>query len=434
MNILIIGGSDAGVSAALTCKNIDPKVNVKILLADSFLSTSVCGLPYAIKGTVQDERLVHYTDIDLKRKGIEVYKNTVVREIDAENHLVKTNSQFFEYDKLIVSTGAVANDLGNISAKNIFKLHSMQDYLDIKKYFKTNGKIKKVAVIGAGYIGTELTEGLLTQGKDVTLFQRGKEILSNFDEEFSSLVHDKMVSLGTKVITNTTIDALISIDAEHTQISWKGNSQIFDAIFIVIGVKANSLLLEKAGAEIGISNAVKVNDFMETTLSDVYAAGDVAMTKHQLLGYKYLPLGTTAHKQGRIAAINAIGLKQSFNGIIGTQIVKFQNLVLARTGLSIRDDDNLNEVMSTVYDKNSYYPDAEKIKIKIVFDKQNQIKGAQIVGDVSSQIGKRLDILAMAIQKHMTLNEILDLDLSYTPPISSPWDPIQQAVKKAQGY
>lgn len=243
-----------------------------------------------------------------------------------------------------------------------------------------------------------------------------------------------MVSLGTKVITNTAIDALIPIDAEHTQISWKGNSQIFDAIFIVIGVKANSLLLEKAGAEIGISNAVKVNDFMETTLPDVYAAGDVAMTKHQLLGYKYLPLGTTAHKQGRIAAINALGLKKSFNGIIGTQIVKFKNLVLARTGLSIKDDNNLNEVTSTVYDKNSYYPNVEKMKIKIIFDKQKQIKGAQMVGNVSSQIGKRLDVLATAIQRQMTLNEILDLDLSYTPPISSPWDPIQQAVKKAQGY
>ncbi|KZT79277.1 Pyridine nucleotide-disulfide oxidoreductase [Lactiplantibacillus plantarum] len=173
---------------------------------------------------------------------------------------------------------------------------------------------------------------------------------------------------------------------------------------------------------------------MHTTLPDIWAAGDLVETDHRLLGKTYLPLGTTAHKQGRIAGLNVVGQRCRFRGIVGTQVIRVFNLVIARTGLLPKEAENAGfstlSSTSTVFDHNSYFPNASKITIKLTADKESRLLlGAQLIGNYGSEIAKRNDIFATAIFNKMTINDLDDLDLSYSPPIASPWDPVQQAAQ-----
>ncbi len=194
-------------------------------------------------------------------------------------------------------------------------------------------------------------------------------------------------------------------------------------------------LARSAGIETGVKGAIRVNRRMETSIPDIYAAGDCAETFHRLLGKNtYLPLGTTAHKQGRIAGENAVGGNREYAGTLGTQSVKIFNLVAARTGL--KDDEARKEGFFPLsadietWDHKIYYPHAEKMNIRITGDqKTGKLLGTQIIGAYGTEVSKRIDTVAAAIHQGMTVESLNDLDLSYTPPLSSPWDPVQMAAQ-----
>jgi NADPH-dependent 2,4-dienoyl-CoA reductase/sulfur reductase-like enzyme len=447
--LLIIGGSDAGISAAIQAKESEPTLQVKIILADEYPNLSICGFPYAASREVPDwHSLSHRGLKELEALGIEFDLNTLVNSIDAENHLVSgvrsNGAVTYKYNKLIVATGAIPkvdafqgfsfNDTQENNSK-IHVLHTMSDYLSLDTALN---QAKNTAIIGAGYIGVEMAEAMVRRKLNVTLYQRSNEILSTVENEFGSMAHQELTQNRVTVLTDRTILSVVSsatsVKIKSTDLGNITDDRSFDTVLIVTGVQPNTQLLEAAGAKTGVAGAISVDEFMHTTLPDIWAAGDLVETDHRLLGKTYLPLGTTAHKQGRIAGLNVVGQRCRFRGIVGTQVIRAFNLVIARTGLLPKEAENAGfstlSSTSTVFDHNSYFPNASKITIKLTADKESRLLlGAQLIGNYGSEIAKRNDIFATAIFNKMTINDLDDLDLSYSPPIASPWDPVQQAAQ-----
>lgn len=447
--LLIIGGSDAGISAAIQAKESEPTLQVKVVLADEHPNLSICGFPYAASREVSDWHLLSHRGLkELEALGIEFDLNTFVNSIDAENHHVSATQSSdaitYKYNKLIVTTGALPkvaalqgfsfNDTQENNSK-IHVLHTMADYLSLDTELE---HAQKAAIIGAGYIGIEMAEAMARRKLDVTLYQRSDEILSTVENEFGAMAHQALTKNQVTVLTDRNILSVVSsatdVKIKTTDLDNNTDEQQFDTVLVVTGVQPNTQLLKEAGAKIGVAGAISVDEFMHTTLPDIWAAGDLVETDHRLLGKTYLPLGTTAHKQGRIAGLNVVGHQRRFRGIVGTQVIKVFNLVIARTGLLPKEAEKAGystlSSTSEVFDHNPYFPNASKITIKLTADKESRLLiGAQLVGSYGSEVAKRNDIFATAIFNKMTIDDLDDLDLSYSPPIASPWDPIQQAAQ-----
>ena len=211
-------------------------------------------------------------------------------------------------------------------------------------------------------------------------------------------------------------------------------------VLVVVGVRPDTALASNAGAELGPGKAIAVDRQMRTNIPDVFAAGDCAVTRHRLLGDTYLPLGTTAHKQGRVAGENALGADRAYTGSLGTQVVKVFDQAIARTGLRDREATTAGWSATTVGseadDHKAYYPDSHRITMRFTADRvTHQLLGVQLFGHRHAEVAKRIDIAATAIHNTMSIDSINDLDLSYTPPLGSPWDAIQlgsQAWLRAQ--
>ena len=229
-----------------------------------------------------------------------------------------------------------------------------------------------------------------------------------------------------------------SIEADEKSLAvrgTKGFSFRADLVLVAVGCRPSTALVEGTGIQTGIKGAIKINRRMQTCVADIYAAGDCVETWHNLLNkFTYLPLGTTAHKQGRVAGENAIGGNREFAGSLGTQAVKIFDLVAARTGLRDIEAEEAGFDAFTdqfeTWDHKVYYPGAERMIIRITGDRKTQrLLGAQMLGHRKSEVSKRIDIIAAAIFNNMTIEQLSDLDLSYTPPLSSPWDPVQMAAQ-----
>ncbi|MDC4186934.1 FAD-dependent oxidoreductase [Loigolactobacillus coryniformis] len=450
--LVIIGGSDAGISAALKAKELKPELRVQILLADKFPNLSICGLPYAVSGEVADwHSLAHRSLKELTATGIEFEMDIVVEKIQPQQHKVIAKTidgiaKYYRYDKLVVATGAKPK-LSGITGFDLKRtqqndsrirvLHTMADYFALEQSLAING-IKNVAIVGSGYIGIEMAEALQKRQLNVSIFQRGSEILSTVDSDFGQVVHQKLTDNGIKILTNLTVSKIKETKTNARVIGFNTTQKIssynFDLVLVVVGVQPNTDLLVAAGAETGIAGAIKVDDYMQTSLPSIWAAGDLVETKHILLGTTYLPLGTTAHKQGQTAGFNIAGVRHAFKGSVGTQVLKAYDLIVARTGLLEREaiTAGLNPLTVTtdIDDHKAYFPGSHKIKIKIIGDKDTgKLLGAQLIGYYGSEVAKRNDIFATAIFNALTVAEIDDLDLSYSPPVGSPWDAVQIAAQ-----
>lgn len=449
MRLIAIGGSDAGISAALRARELDPSVEVTVVVADAYPNFSICGIPYYISGEVTHWRnLAHRTHEDLEATGMKLRLDTYATDIDvARQRLIVRNpdgsTDSIEYDELVVGTGALPvrppieglDDLG--PADGVHLLHSMGDTFALTE---TIDRIqpKNALIVGAGYVGLEMAEGLTARGIQVTQVEMLPEILPTVDVELGALVHEELVRHGVEVHTSTTVTRISRTDSglhvfgktnDGTPLGWD-----VELVLVVVGVRPDTDLLVRAGAQTGARGAVLVDDTMATGLPHVWAAGDCVVTHHRLLGTTYLPLGTTAHKQGRIAGENALGGSARFAGSMGTQVVKVFDLVAARTGLREHEASSagFSPVSTTAApdDHKAYYPGATPITIRVTGDAQSgRLLGAQLVGTRGAEISKRVDTYATAIFHEMTVAGMTELDLSYTPPLGSPWDAVQMATQ-----
>ncbi|MFE5819053.1 FAD-dependent oxidoreductase [Streptomyces sp. NPDC056479] len=452
--IVAIGGSDAGISAALRARELDPDSEVTVVVADAYPNFSICGIPYYVSGEVGHwSNLAHRTLADLKATGMQVRANTLATAIDVPGKQLTVRdtdgrSEELPYDALIVGTGAVSarppiEGLNGPDAlgpqDGVHLLHSMGDTFEIMQSLAER-RPKSAVVIGAGYIGLEMTEALVTRGLTVTQIEALPEVLPTVDPELGALVRDELTSHGVDVVTGTQVTAITRdpsgdlLRVQATGPDGRTFSRGTDLVLVVVGVRPDTALAAKAGARLGVKGAIDVDEHMRTSLPDVFAAGDCAVTHHRLLGKTWLPLGTTAHKQGRIAGENALGGYRWFAGSLGTQVVKVFDLVAARTGL--RDHEAFGAgrdwtpatTASRPDDHKAYYPGATPISIRVTGDTTSGLLlGAQLVGRRGAEISKRVDTYATAVFHGMPVDGLTELDLSYTPPLGSPWDAIQAA-------
>ncbi|MBD3942914.1 FAD-dependent oxidoreductase [Microbacterium sp. NEAU-LLC] len=447
MHIVAIGGSDAGISAALRARELNPTADVTVVVADEFPNYSICGIPYYFSGDVQPwQSLAHRTHADLEATGMTLRLNTLATKIDVGQRrlTVRDNGGESEigYDELIVGTGALPSFAGIVGLgelgphDGVHVIHSMGDTFALDAYLADHVP-RRAVIIGAGYVGLEMAEGFRARGMRVTQLQRGPEVLSTLDPELAAIVHDELVEHGVEVHTQTIVKAVEKTDSGllvHAEHLGEPVSHAADVVLAVVGVRPNTALLEAAGARLGAGRAVVVDEQMRTGIPHVFAAGDGVVTHHRLLGVTYLPLGTTAHKQGRIAGENALGGDARFAGSVGTQVVKVFDVVAARTGL--REHEALaagfaaSTTQSAADDHKRYYPGAQPITFRVTGDRDTgRLLGAQLVGRLGTETAKRVDTFATALFAGLTVDQVSDLDLSYTPPLGSPWDAVQAATQ-----
>ena len=449
MRLVAVGGSDAGISAALRARELDPGADVCVLVADEYPNFSICGIPYYVSGEVPDwHNLAHRTAADLEATGMHLRLGTTAERIDVDAHQVHVRdpngtASAIEYDALVIGTGAlpVLPPIEGLEvlgpADGVHVVHSMGDTFAVMNSL-TAADARTVVIIGAGYLGLEMADALIVRGLEVTQVEQLPEVLPTVDPELGRHVAAELRAHGVDVVTSTAVRRVMRNQAPHTPAlrvegaSSDGTSFRRDADIVLIfaGVRPDVALAAGAGAKLGLRGAIDVDRTMRTNLPDVFAAGDCVVTHHRLLGTTYIPLGTTAHKQGRVAGENAVGGRREFAGSLGTQVVKVFDMAAARTGLRDHEASSAGFDPVTVAaepdDHKAYYPGSHRIAMRWTGDRRTgRLLGVQLFGHRHAEVAKRIDIAAAAIFNEMTVEAFSELDLSYTPPLGSPWDAMQ---------
>lgn len=440
-HMLIIGGSDAGVSAALRIRELNAEADVTVVAADDYPAFSICGLPFFLSREVTDwHTLAHHDLGEFEEHGIRLLLSQKAETINTEQKRVgiisnDEQTQEIAYDKLLIATGAESArpPITGLDQKGGFLLRFMADSFALQQFIEQSNP-HKVIIIGGGYIGLEMADALTRRGMQVTVLEFLPEVLSTLDPIMGRLMRAELESKGVKVITGRAVQSIETKGSSLLVHSATGETLTTDMVLVATGVKPSTKLAQAAGVTLGVAGAIQVDRRMTTNIQDIFAAGDCVETWHHILKSKvYMPLGTTAHKQGWIAGENMIGGNREFQGSLGTQVVKVFDKVAAGTGL--RDMHAVNAgfdpltVTLTTLDRNAYYPGAKEINICITGDRRTgRLLGAQIIGHRDSEVSKRIDIVAAMLFNSLLVEELCDLDLSYTPPLSSPWDPVQRAA------
>ena len=456
MHLVMIGGSDAGISAALRARELDPGADVTVVVADAYPNFSICGIPYYVSGEVTHWRnLAHRTIADLEAAGMWLRLDTAARRIDVPGRKLLITSadgkdELLAYDKLVVGTGAVPvrPPIGGLAgpdalgpADGVHLLHSMGDTFAVMRTLETAAPASAV-IVGGGYIGLEMADALTVRGLAVTQIEQLEEVLPTVDPQLGAHVHAELAAHGVEVLAGTVVQAITRsaagqagrLEVQATGADGTAVTRSADMVLVVVGVRPETSLAAEAGATLGVRGAIAVDEQMRTNLPDVFAAGDCVVTHHRLAGQTYLPLGTTAHKQGRVAGENALGGNRHFAGSLGTQVVKIFDQAAARTGLRDHEAKPAGfdpvTVGSEADDHKAYYPGSHRIAIRVTGDRASgRLLGVQLFGHRHAEIAKRIDIAATAIFHGMTVDAVSDLDLSYTPPLGSPWEAVQMGAQ-----
>jgi len=442
--IVVIGGNAAGMSAASKTKRTNPNLDVVVFEKGEFVSYSACGLTYLISGVVKNvSDLIIRTPEQFTKQGISIHTNHEVTEIDRRRRLVlgtdEKGNEFEEnYDKLIIATGgsAAKPPIEGIDHKNIFRLRRIDDALAIQECLRMK-RSKRAVIVGGSFIGLEMVESLDKLGFEVVLLEQALQLLPNLDIDMSTLVEKYLVSEGITVMTENKVTAFsANSTGEFSEVyTENGNHVSADFAVLALGVRPNAQIAKMAGIEIGSTGAIAVTESMRTSAIDIYAAGDCAEVKHLITNkYIYLPAGTTANKQGRVAGENAAGGYATFKGVFGTAVNKVMDMAYARTGLTEKEANHFGHVVKTVQvdvpAHAEYYKNPLRISVKLVYDNRNgRLLGGQMVGQKG--IAKRIDVLATALQARMTIEDLSRLDLSYAPPFAPVWDAILVAANVA---
>ncbi len=435
----IIGGVAAGMSAAAKARRVNPQLDIKVFTDNQYISYSACGLPYHIGGLIQShEQLLARTVDSFTEQGTQVLIGTrAIDIIPAAKKIIledlNQQRQFEEeYDKLIIATGAraVFPPIEGIHLQGIFTLRNIQDSLAIINYLSQYHPSQAV-IVGAGYIGLEMIENLLVHGCKVSVVEKAPHILPSMDSDIAEVVSNYLESMGIEVLTGEAITAFKGSDRVQEVIVGR-NSMPADIVILSMGVIPNSEIAARAGIELGTAHAIRVNEKMESSQPDIYAAGDCAVVKHIVSGREmFIPMGTTANKQGRIAGENAAGGNVGFKGVLGTGISKIMDMEVSRTGLCEQEckDSGLEYISHTIKSSTRlpYFAGSGHIYVKLIVDRNDRrLLGGQIAG--YSGAGKRIDTIATALTMNSRIDDLVNMDLAYSPPFSPLWDPVLIAI------
>ena len=441
--LVVIGGDAAGMSAASKVRRAQPDREIVVFERGKHTSYAACGMPYFIAGLVDDsEQLIaRKPDVFREKQNINVRIRHEVINIDDESKKVEVrdiekDSTFWEsYDELLIATGAspIRPDFKGIGADGIFGLSTLQTGIDVFEYINKHSP-KKAVIVGGGYIGIEMAEALLDLDMKVTLFDMAPQVMLTMDKDMADLIAEYMQDSGIELYLNEKLDRFESENGKVSSVITDQREESADLVILGMGVKPNAELTNGTAIETGAKGAIKVNKKLQTTVPGIWAAGDCAESFHLVKNEKtWIALGTVANKHGLVAGINLSGGDIEFPGVCGTAITKFKDLEISRTGLSEKEleETGIKYKIAKIESRtrSGYYPGSGKITVKLISEEgSGKILGGQIVGFAGS--AKRIDTIVTAITAGMSAQNIVDLDLSYAPPFSPVWDPVQTAARR----
>ena len=444
MKVIIVGGVAAGMSAAAKLKRANKEAQITVYEKSRHVSFGACGLPYFVGNFFEDsQKMIARTVEQFNASGITVNIEHEVLNVDTDNKCITvknllTGETFTDtYDKLMIATGASAiiPPINNVDLKHVYTLKSMEDG-EALKHAMQNEALKRVAIVGAGFIGLEVVEAAKQYGKEVHVFQLNDRVLvDTFDKEITDLLEEELRTHDVHLHLSQTVTELVG-DQAVTQI--KTNDETFDVDIVVLtaGVRPNTSFLKGTGIEMLRNGALVIDHEGRTSIEDIYAAGDCASINHILKSEPaYIPLATVANKMGRIIGENLAGAHHTFNGSLASACLKVMNLEAGRTGLSEQEAINLGINYKTVFitdmNQTSYYPGQSKINVKLIYNADTKvILGGQIVGRKDAV--QRVNVLATAIFAGLTTDQLAMLDLCYAPPFARTWDVLNIAGSVAK--
>ncbi len=438
----IIGADAAGLSAAVQIKRKRPNATIKIINKGKIISYGACGIPYVISGDIDsEENLIHFTPKSFQeQRGIPVKIREEVTYLDPEEHAVDvtnldTGASYREkYGKLLIATGAQPILLPFIdkAVEGIFNVHDIEDLRQILAYIQQRHP-RTAAIIGAGNIGLELTEAMHKLKIDVLLFDRLRTPAADWPAAIQNAVIEKMKDKGISFIGSTAIEAVLKKNG-HFVLKTGPADYNADIVFSVVGIKPATAFCGQSIEKMD-NGAILIDRCGQTSAEDVYAAGDCASVFHRILKRQvYFPLGSTANKMGRIAGLNMAGGTVSLPGIVGTQIFKFFELSMARTGLRLDDAKNegweASAFSATRLNTAGYYPGAEKVYVEIIKEKVTQsIMGASTI--CAGNAAQFIDPASVAVFSRMKISDLAWFDFAYAPPYAPVWNALISAAVKA---
>ncbi len=440
MKVVIVGGVAGGATAAARIRRLDEKAQIVVFERSGYISYANCGLPYYIGDVITDaeELTLQSPESFYSRFRVDMRVHHEVTEIHPEKKTIsvknlKTGEEFEEsYDKLILSPGAKPTQPRFFGADldKVFTLRTVEDTLRIKNYINENYP-KSAVLAGGGFIGLELAENLRELGMDVTVVEYAKQLMSPFDSDMAAFIHNEMRKHDVKLVLGRAVEGFEEKDG-GVDVLLKDEAPLHgDMVVLAIGVTPDTALAKEAGLELGIKGSIVVNDRMETSVPDIYAAGDAVQVKNSVTGDDALiSLAGPANKQGRIIADNICGLDSRYKGSQGSSVIKVFDMTAALTGINERTAKtaglNADTVILSPMSHAGYYPGGKVMTIKVIFEKDTyRLLGAQIVG--YDGVDKRIDVLATAIRAGLKATDLKDLDLAYAPPYSSAKDPVNMA-------
>ena len=424
----------AGPSAAAKARREDETAEILLFEKGDNISYATCGMPYAFSGVIENHSDLIVVDESLMkdRFNIDVKINEEIVNIDTTNKIVYSKKNDYSYDKLIFATGAksIVPQIKNINlATNWSTCRSMIDFDKIMKEGLASSS-KHITIIGAGLIGVEVAENLRKAGKEVTLIEGDNQILTMWQPKFGNFSENILKSEGIEVLTSSIVNKFeIDEAGKIIAVFIEGGKTVkTDFVILSVGIKPNTDLLLQNGATHIENGALKVNEKMETSIKDVYAAGDnVSIKNLQTNEFDYFPLGIHSNKAGRAAGANAVGKNIVFKGAYKTAIIKVFNYTLARTGLNpkylIKNGIPFKTVLTVAGSTPSYYPKQKDLYTEMYYNpKTEEILGAELFGEVG--VDKRVDVLSTAIYAKLKITDLSQLDLAYAPPFLPAKDPV----------
>lgn len=439
--IVIIGAHAAGVDAASAARKTDRKAEITLLTKEKNAGYSRCGLPFVLGRQIKDfSNLIVFPPSFYQMMKLNLKKETTATSINTDNKTVDTvdssgRGETLPYDTLILTTGA-RSFIPPITGKEkegVYSLRSIEDGQGIDRAIKNGART--AAVVGAGLIGLEAAVALRERGLDTTVVELLPQVLPvMLDKGLAKQVHEDLEKRGLKIIVGKSVDEILGTEKVKS-VSIAGEEIPADVVVIATGIRANTDLATKVGIETGPTRTIKTNARMETSVKDVFAAGDCAESTNIITKKPVCPqLGTVAVRHGKVAGVNAAGGYSLFTGVLGSAVTQLFDTQIGVTGLTefFARREGIETVTGTITSKTraDYYPGGKSLRVKLIAEKESQrIVGGQIIG--GEEVTQRVNALSFAIQKQMTVRELAKTDTAYAPPLNETWEPMVLAAEIA---
>jgi len=439
--IVIVGAHAAGVDAASAARKTDRTAEITLITKERYTGYSRCGLPFVLGGQIPSfHDLIVFPPAYYQMMKLNLKTETTATNVNPTNRTVDTadkagNTETIPYDSLILTTGA-SSFIPPIKGKEkqgIYALRTIEDGQQIDQAIKNGAK--NAAVIGAGLIGLETAIALKERGLNTTVVELLPQVLPvMLDQEMAKLVHEMLEQEGLRIIVGKGVEEILGTE-KVAAVSVAGEQIPADILVVAAGVKASTELATKAGIALGETRTIRTNARMETSVKDIYAAGDCAESINMVTKKPHCPqLGTVAVRHGKVAGMNAAGGYALFTGVLGSAVTQLFDTQIGVTGLTefFAKKEGMDTVVGTITSKTKadYYPGAKSIKVKLVVEKESErVVGAQIIG--GEEATQRINALSFAIQKQMTIRELAKVDTAYAPPLCETWEPMVLAAEMA---